>query len=58
MAKAFEERALAADEHAAVVRDLLINRMSLHEVPDTVPEPPLDDVAPVDALPAWLRRRS
>ena len=28
VAKAFEERALAADEHAAVIRDLLTNRMS------------------------------
>lgn len=58
VAKAFEERALAADEHAAVVRDLLTNRMSLHEVHDTAPEPPLDDIAPVDALPAELPGRS
>jgi two-component system chemotaxis response regulator CheB len=45
VSKAFEERAKAADEHAAVVRDLLTNRMSLHEVPDAVPEPPLEELA-------------
>ncbi len=39
VAKAFQERATAADEHAAVIRDLLNNRMALHEVPDVVPEP-------------------
>jgi hypothetical protein len=29
-----------------VIRDLLTNRMSMHEVPDTVPEPALQEVAP------------
>jgi two-component system chemotaxis response regulator CheB len=46
VAKAFQQRALAADQHAAVIRDLLTNRMSMHEVPDSVPEPPLQEVAP------------
>jgi two-component system chemotaxis response regulator CheB len=44
VAKAFEERANAADEHAAVVRDLLTNRTSLHEVPDFVPDSAVDVV--------------
>ena len=46
VSKAFEERALAADEHAAVLRDLLTNRMTLHEVPEIVPEPIDDELAP------------
>jgi two-component system chemotaxis response regulator CheB len=46
VAKAFQQRARAADEHAAVIRDLLTNRMSMHEVPDTAPEPALQEVAP------------
>jgi two-component system chemotaxis response regulator CheB len=46
VAKAFQQRALAADQHAAVIRDLLTNRMSMHEVPDTVPEPALQEMAP------------
>ena len=46
VSKAFEERALAADEHAAVLRDLLTNRMTLHEVPEIVPEPNDDELAP------------
>jgi two-component system chemotaxis response regulator CheB len=46
VSKAFEERALAADEHAAVLRDLLTNRTTLHEVPETVPEPMDDELAP------------
>ena len=45
VSKAFQERALAADEHAAVLRDLLTNRMALHEVPDGIPEPSLETVA-------------
>ena len=45
VSKAFEERALVADEHAAVIRDLLTSRTSLHEVPEETPEPPLDEVA-------------
>ena len=46
VSKLFEERALAADEHAAVVRDLLTNRMSLHEAPDGDPQPPANKVSP------------
>lgn len=46
VSKAFEERALAADEHAAVVRDLLTNRMSAHDATDDVPAPPANDVSP------------
>ena len=46
VSKAFEERAVAADEHAAVLRDLVTNRMALHEVPDTTPEPMPGQVAP------------
>lgn len=44
VAKAFQERAAAADGHAAVIRGLLNNRMALHEVPDVIPEP---DATPV-----------
>lgn len=40
VARAFDERAEAADSHASVVRDLLVNRMTLHEVPETVAESP------------------
>ena len=58
VAKAFEQRALAAEEHAAVVRDLLTNRMTLHEVPDTDPETPLEQVTPVNAGGNDLRRES
>jgi two-component system chemotaxis response regulator CheB len=46
VARAFEERAQAADGHAAVIRELLGNGALLHEVPDTEAESP-DDVAPV-----------
>jgi two-component system chemotaxis response regulator CheB len=46
VSKAFEERALAADQHAAVIRDLLTNRMSMHEVPDSAPDPVPENVAP------------
>jgi two-component system chemotaxis response regulator CheB len=45
VAKAFQQRALAADQHAAVIRDLLTNRMSMHEVPDAAPERALEEVA-------------
>jgi two-component system chemotaxis response regulator CheB len=45
VAKAFDDRASAADDHAAVIRDLLVNRMSLHEVPDAPPELPAELVA-------------
>jgi two-component system chemotaxis response regulator CheB len=38
VARAFADRAHAADEHAAVVRDLLVNRTLLYEVPDVVPD--------------------
>jgi two-component system chemotaxis response regulator CheB len=40
VAKAFDERAEAADGHAGVIRDLLVNRMTLHEVPEPVAETP------------------
>jgi two-component system chemotaxis response regulator CheB len=40
VARAFDERAEAADSHASVVRDLLVNRMTLHEVPETLAESP------------------
>jgi two-component system, chemotaxis family, protein-glutamate methylesterase/glutaminase len=46
LAKAFQQRALAADQHASVIRDLLTNRMSMHEVPDSMPEPALQEMAP------------
>jgi len=46
VARAFEERALAADGHAAVIRELLINRAILHEVPDAEMEAPEDAVFP------------
>lgn len=49
VAKTFQERADAADEHAALIRDLLTNRMSLHEVPDAVPEPDDGPVRETDA---------
>jgi two-component system, chemotaxis family, protein-glutamate methylesterase/glutaminase len=42
VARAFEERALAADGHAAVIRELVVNRASLHEVPDSEVETPED----------------
>jgi two-component system chemotaxis response regulator CheB len=34
VARAFEQRARAADAHAAVLRELLVNRTQLHEVPE------------------------
>jgi two-component system chemotaxis response regulator CheB len=37
-ARAFEERARAADGHAAVLRELLVNRALPHEVPETEAE--------------------
>ncbi|MEO8521322.1 MAG: chemotaxis protein CheB [Acidobacteriota bacterium] len=46
VAKAFQERATAADEHASVIRDLLTNRTSLHEGPEVVTEPATATVAP------------
>jgi two-component system chemotaxis response regulator CheB len=46
VARAFQERAQAADGHAAVIRELLVNRALLHEVPDTEVETP-EDVTPV-----------
>ena len=45
-ARAFEQRALGADGHAAVIRELLVNRTTLHEVPDTEAEA-TEDGAPV-----------
>ena len=44
VARAFAERAEAADAHAAVIRELLVNRALLHEVPDSETEAP-EDVA-------------
>jgi two-component system chemotaxis response regulator CheB len=38
VAKTFDERAVTADAHAAMVRDLLLNRMSHHEAGDAVPD--------------------
>ena len=46
VARAFEERAQAADGHAAVLRELLVNRALLREVRDTEAESP-DDVTSV-----------
>jgi two-component system, chemotaxis family, protein-glutamate methylesterase/glutaminase len=40
VARAFDDRAEAADGHASVIRDLLVNRMTLHEVPETAAESP------------------
>jgi two-component system chemotaxis response regulator CheB len=34
VARAFDERASVADGHAAVIRELLVSRSALHEVPD------------------------
>jgi two-component system chemotaxis response regulator CheB len=42
VARAFEARALAADGHAAVIRELLVNRATLHEAPDSEVETPED----------------
>ncbi len=42
VARAFAERAQAADGHAAVIRQLLANRALLHEVPETEAETPED----------------
>jgi two-component system, chemotaxis family, protein-glutamate methylesterase/glutaminase len=42
VARAFEERALAADGHAAVIRELVVTRATLHEVPDSEVETPED----------------
>jgi two-component system chemotaxis response regulator CheB len=40
VARAFDERASAADGHAAVIRELLVSRSTLHEVPDPEAESP------------------
>lgn len=40
VARAFSERAQAADSHAAVIRQLLANRTLLHEGPETEAESP------------------
>ncbi|HEU4936297.1 MAG TPA: chemotaxis protein CheB [Vicinamibacterales bacterium] len=40
VARAFEERALAADGNAAVIRELLVNRATPHEEPDSEVETP------------------
>jgi two-component system, chemotaxis family, protein-glutamate methylesterase/glutaminase len=44
-ARAFEQRALSADGHAAVIRELLVTRTLLHEVPDTEAEAREDDAS-------------
>lgn len=46
VARAFAERAEAADSHAAVIRELLVSRALLHEVPHNETEAP-EEVAPV-----------
>jgi two-component system chemotaxis response regulator CheB len=51
VARAFQERADVAADHASVVRQLLLNRSSTHVVPDhaepdEVPAPPADEEAP------------
>ena len=45
VARAFAERAEAADSHAAVIRELLVNRALLHEVPDSERDAPEDVVS-------------
>lgn len=42
VARAFDERAKAADGHASVIRELLVARAGLHEVPDSEGETPAD----------------
>src|SRR3954468_12891678 len=42
VARAFDERALAADGHAAVLRELVVTRATLHEVPESEVETPED----------------
>jgi two-component system chemotaxis response regulator CheB len=44
VARAFDERARVADGHAGVIRELLVSRAGLHEVPETEAEAP-EDVA-------------
>ena len=48
MSRAFEERARAAEEHANVVRQLLMNRAAGHSVPDHTDQAagPVDDQEP------------
>jgi len=46
VARAFAERAEAADGHAAVLRELLMSRALLHEVPDSESDSP-KEVEPV-----------
>jgi two-component system chemotaxis response regulator CheB len=45
VASAFDDRALAAEEHAGVVRALLVNRAAGHVVPDHTDEPVDRDMA-------------
>jgi two-component system chemotaxis response regulator CheB len=40
VARAFDERASVADGHAAVIRELLVSRTTLHEVPEAPAERP------------------
>lgn len=44
-ARAFEQRAVAADGHAAVIRELLVTRTLPHELPGTEAEAREDDAA-------------
>jgi two-component system chemotaxis response regulator CheB len=46
VARAFDERALAADGHAAVLRELVVTRATLHEVPESEVETP-EDATPI-----------
>jgi len=48
VARAFDERARAADDHAAVIRELLVNRTLLHEVAETEAENS-EEAAPIRA---------
>jgi two-component system chemotaxis response regulator CheB len=43
VARAFEDRAKIADGHAAVIRELLVIRIGLHEVPDNEAESPVQE---------------
>jgi two-component system chemotaxis response regulator CheB len=45
VARAFDERAKVADGHAAVIRELLVSRAGLHEVPDSEVDTP-EEVEP------------
>jgi two-component system chemotaxis response regulator CheB len=46
VARAFDERATIADGHAAVIRELLVSRTLLHELPDAEAQSPEEVEAP------------